>query len=240
MKRIRQMISIMLISAIAFSMTACAGSNSDNVETEGKETGAWTISDQSNEAKLPDEVEKAFRKATESFTGSTLIPVAYIGSQVVAGMNYMILCRSVTAAQEPETSYKIAVIYADLEGNAELTSLSDFDFVKFTVGEGMKNSETLSGGWFAASDASGSEIPEDVRNAYEKAAEAVCWEWAEVDLLAYLGSQVVAGTNYAILCHGKLTEDESTDHIFIITVYEDPEGNVEVSNVHTLDISELL
>ena len=239
MKTAKRIISLILMAVIAFSMSACASGSSDNGETAGNETGAWAMNDQKNEAKLPDEVEKAFRKATENFTGGTLEPVAYIGSQVVAGMNYMIICREVTATQEPESSYKIAVIYADLEGNAELTSLSDFDFTKYTEGEGTKNSETLSGGWYASPDAAGSEIPDDVRNVYEKATEAVCWEWAEVDLLAYLGSQVVAGTNYAILCHGKLTEDESTDHIFIITVYEDPDGSAGVSNIHTLDLSEL-
>lgn len=239
MRAIRQMIAIVLISAVAFSMTSCADSKSEKIETGAGETGAWTVSDQKTEVKLPEDVEKAFRKATENITGSTLVPVSYIGSQVVAGMNYMILCRSVTAAQEPQTSYKIAVIYADLEGNAELTSLSDFDLTKYTEGEGKKNSEVLSGGWYVAPDAVGVEIPEDVKRAYEKATEAVCWEWAEVDLLACLGSQIAAGTNYAILCRGKLTEDESTDHIFMITVYEDLEGNAEVTNIHTLDLSEL-
>ena len=128
MKRIRQMISIMLISAIAFSMTACAGSNSDNVETEGKETGAWTISDQSNEAKLPDEVEKAFRKATESFTGSTLIPVAYIGSQVVSGKNHYILCKMTPSVKElnGSASYVFITVYENLEGKCEITDTKDY------------------------------------------------------------------------------------------------------------------
>lgn len=239
MRTIRQMIIIVLILAVAFSMTACGDSSSDNNENEGKVTGAWTVSDQKAEVNMPEDVEKAFRKATEKVTGSTLEPVSYIGSQVVAGMNYMILCRAVTATQEPQTSYKIAVIYADLEGNAELTSLNDFDLMKYTEGEGTKNSEVLSGGWYVAPDAAGSEIPENVKSAYEKATEAVSWEWAEVNPLCYLGSQVVAGTNYAILCRGKLTEDKSKDHIFVITVYENLEGNAEVTNIHTLDLSEL-
>ena len=239
MKKLKQIISIMLISTIAVGISACAGSGSDRDEVPETETGAWTINHQKNQAKLPEEVEKAFNKATEKHTGSTLEPVAYMGSQVVAGMNYMILCQAETTTQEPEASYQIAIIYADLEGNAELTSLEDFDIVKYTEGEGTKSKGGLAGGWYAASEPAGLEIPENVKNAYGKATEAVCWEWAEVDLLAYLGSQVVSGTNYAILCHGKLTEDESVDQIFVAKIYEDPEGNAEVSNIYTIDLTEL-
>ena len=239
MKKLKQIISIMLISTIAVGISACTSGKSDHDEVPEPETGAWTINHQQNKAKLPENVEKAFNKAIENHTKSTLEPVAYIGSQVVAGMNYMILCQDLPEGQEPEASYKIAIIYADLEGNAELTSLNDFDYVKYTEGEGKKSKGGLSGGWYAASEAVGSEIPENVMNAYGKATEAVCWEWAEVDLLAYLGSQVVSGTNYAILCHGKLTEDESVDQIFVAKIYEDTEGNAEVSNIYTIDLTEL-
>ena len=51
---------------------------------------------QEAKAALPNDVAKAFSKAVEGFTGSTLEPVAYLGSQVVAGMNYMILCLLIT------------------------------------------------------------------------------------------------------------------------------------------------
>ncbi len=39
----------------------------------------------------------------------------------------MILCRVTTATPEPVTTYRMVVIYADLDGNAEITSLKDFD-----------------------------------------------------------------------------------------------------------------
>ena len=239
MKIIRRTISIILISAIAMSLSACKGSKTDNKEgSVGAETGAWTMNDQKTQAKLPDEAARAFNKATEGFTGSTLEPVALIGSQVVAGLNYMILCRATTATQESVTTYQIAVIYADLEGNAELISLKDFDLSKYTEGHVEAAQEMLSGGWYVPEDACGSDIPENAKAAYEKATEAVCWEWAEAEPIAYLGSQVVAGTNYAILCKGKLTEDSSTNRIFVTTVYEDTEGNAGVANTRLLELAE--
>ena len=243
---VKRIISLVLLAVIPFGMSACKSDPSDSPKGEetieetaaAHQTGAWTIDDTESRAELPEEVENAFEKALEGFTGSSLEPVAYVGSQVVAGMNYMILCRAASVSQEPVPAYKMVVIYADLEGNAEILSLKDFDISKFTEEEGVKEPEALSGGWYAAEDAAGSELPENVREAYEKATETVCWQWGSVDTLAYLGSQVVAGTNYAILCKGELTEDPSAERIFVVTVYEDLEGNASITNSCILDLAE--
>ena len=235
-----RIIGFVLIAAMVLSLAACTSSNSDdNGDSPEITTGAWAINDQDIQASLPDEVANAFNKATETLTGTTLEPVAYIGSQVVAGTNYMVLCRATSSTETPGATYQLAIIYADLEGNAELTSLVDFDFAKFTEGEGNKDFEMLSGGWFVPTDASGSNIPEDAQAAYDNALSTVCWEWGEVEPLAYLGSQVVSGTNYAILCKGELTEDPSNERVFIVTIYEDLDGNASVSNSNVLDLIEL-
>lgn len=247
----KKAILFMLIAAMAICMSACGGSKTDTTsdtasdttssvpeESSAPVTGGWAIDDQDLQVKLPEDVEKAFKKATEALTGATLEPVAYVGSQVVAGTNYMVLCRATSSTENPETKYQMAVIYADLEGNAEVTSLKDFDITKYTEGEGKRDFEQLSGGWSASSDAVGAGLPENAKKAYDEALETVCWEWAETEPLACLGSQVVAGTNYAILCKGKLTEDESAEQIFVAVIYEDLDGNANVSNTNILDLAE--
>ena len=239
MKNIKRIISFVLIAAMAISLYACKSNEPDSVgESVGAETGAWAVNDQEIQAKLPDEVAKAFSKAMEGFTGIDLEPVAYVGSQVVAGMNYMILCRATAVSQESVPTYKMVIIYADLDGNAEITSLTDFDLAKYTEGEGKQDQEMLSGGWYVPEEACGSDIPEEVKAAYEEATEAVCWQWGTVDTIAYLGSQVVAGTNYAILCKGVLTEDSSSNRVFIVTVYKDLDGNVQFLNSRILDLTD--
>ena len=244
-----------LVAALVICLSACGSNKSDTTSnmasdatsdtasnvsegSAGPMTGGWEIAGQELQAKLPEEVATAFSKATETLTGTTLEPVAYVGSQVVAGTNYMVLCRATSATEEPETTYQMAVIYADLEGNAEVTSLKDFDLTKYVEGEGTKDFEQLAGGWSAADDAAGAGLPENAKNAYDKALETVCWEWGAVEPLACLGSQVVSGTNYAILCKGTLTEDESAARIFVITIYEDLDGKAELSNSHVLDLAE--
>ena len=240
-----------LVAALVICLSACGSSKSDTASGAGSDTasdvseestmpmsGGWAIDDQELQAKLPEEAAAAFSKATETLTGTTLEPVAYVGSQVVAGTNYMVLCRATSATEEPETTYQMAVIYADLEGNAEVTSLKDFDITEYVEGEGTKDFEQLAGGWSAAADATGAGLSENAKNAYDKAMETVCWEWGEVEPLASLSSQVVAGMNYVILCKGTLTEDDSAERIFVVTIYEDLDGNASVTNSHVLDLAE--
>ena len=199
-------------------------------------SGGWTINEEGS-ADLPAEVKKAFDSVTSELMGTDLEPVAYVGSQVVAGMNYMVLCRATTVTENPVTNYQMLIMYADLEGKASLTTLTDFDVTKYTEGEGTLSKEMLSGGWFVPEDACGSDIPDEVSAAFDKAASQVDWIWSKVTPLTYLGSQVVAGTNYALLCKAE-APDDAPANIVVITVYEDLEGNAEITNTCGLDLAE--
>ena len=242
----KRIVSMLLVGALMFCMSACSGGSEPAEESEEPaekseepaETmgGGWTISEEGAAAELPENVDEAFKKVTEELMGTTLEPAAYIGSQVVAGSNYMILCRATTVTENPVTNFQMAVIYADLEGGAKLTTLEDFDVVKYTEGEGAQESEMLAGGWFVPDDACGSEIPDEALGAFDKASETVDWIWSKVTPLAYLGSQVVAGTNYALLC--KAESDDAPASILVVTVYLDLEGNAEILNIHGLDLAE--
>ena len=55
--------------------------------------------------------------------------------------------------------------------------------------------------------------------------------------VAYLGSQVVAGTNYAFLCQGKFDDDAKLSYIMLY-VTQDTEGNVEILDIADFDIGE--
>ena len=122
-----------LALTMIFAFSACGSSQQHSEEAQPEEsgnkepvTGGWELHD--NEANaLPEDVQAAFDKATEKFTGSELEPVAYIASQVVAGTNYIILCEATTTTEKPERSYQMVIVYADLEGNAEITNICKVD-----------------------------------------------------------------------------------------------------------------
>lgn len=81
---------------------------------------------------LPEEAAQAFEKAVDGMVGSDLVPVALLATQVVSGTNYMVLCTSTPVVPDAETSLCVAVVYEDLEGNAELRSIKDFDALAYT------------------------------------------------------------------------------------------------------------
>lgn len=241
------MMKKLLVLLIALTMIITFAACGSDKQTEEAETatdveaaesldGGWEFTDH-EAAALPEEVRTAFDKAVEQFTGSELKPVAYIASQVVAGTNHMILCQAETTTEEPVKSYQMAVVYADLEGNAELTSIKDFDLTAYTGGNNAEiSADQLAGGWSVPEDAIGSEIPEDAQAAFNKAAEQ--FTGSDIEPLALLGTQVVAGTNYAFICKSTLTTQEPVSGIQIVTVYADLEGNAEITNISTLDPAE--
>ena len=231
---LKKLCVIFLTLAVFLAFTAC-GSTEQSSEDAASEavSGGWELTE--NEAvSLPDEVQTAFDKAIESFTGSDLKPVAYVADQVVAGMNYMILCEATTVTAEPETTYQMIIIYADLEGNAEITTVKDFDMVAYTEGDSTDiNTEELVGGWNVPEETTVASIPDEAAEAFDKASSEL--DGNELEPMALLGTQLVAGTNYAFLCKSTLTTQEPISGIQIVTVYADLEGNAEITNISTLE-----
>lgn len=76
-------------------------------------------------ATLPEEAQTAFDKALESLDGAVYTPVALLGTQVVAGTNYCILCQITPVVPDPAPTWALVYIYADLQGNAEIMNVYD-------------------------------------------------------------------------------------------------------------------
>ncbi len=134
---VTMMVAVMAMAAI----TGCgeevsAMDSTENVEIsdsifEGSEdeiedeiAGGWSASESSA---ITDEVKSIFDKATKNLTGVDYQPVAYLGSQVVAGMNHAILCKATTVVPKAKPYYTIMYIYEDLEGNATIQEFSDIE-----------------------------------------------------------------------------------------------------------------
>lgn len=54
-------------------------------------------------------------------------PVAYLGSQVVAGVNHAYLCRATVVYPDAQPAWKLVYVYEPLEGVAEITRIADLD-----------------------------------------------------------------------------------------------------------------
>ena len=96
------------------------------------------------------------------------------------------------------------------------------------------SSEKLLGGWeITTHDAE--ELPEDAQKAFDKAKEKLTdGEYTPVALLA---TQIVAGTNYCILCQ-VAPKDNTEQKWTLVYIYADLQGNAEIMNTYDLYIAE--
>ena len=193
--------------------------------------GGWEIVGE-GKAQLPEEAEQAFKTVTEKLLGADYVPIAYLGSQVVAGMNYAILCTRTLVTANPVTDLAVLTVYVDLEGNAELLNISDFDIGTYAQKEDPGAGEQLMGGWRAPETAEAAALPEDAAAAFEKALEGFTGN--ALTPVAYLGKQLVAGMNYAILCHSSLVTLEPVESMQLVVIYQDLSGNATVTNIVTI------
>ena len=121
MTQMTRMIVLLLTALLAFSMISVSSA-------EGQLAGGWTAAD---DPTITQERSDLFEKALGQLVGVDYTPVAYLGSQVVAGRNHCFLCLSRVVIPDAIPKYVLVFIYEDLQGNAQIMNIADFDFGSF-------------------------------------------------------------------------------------------------------------
>lgn len=224
----KHMIAILLTFAMVLSLTAC-GQKPENQPVDGSAaaeqstslalpaTGGW---ERPASPVVTDEVKALLDKALENLDGATYSPVACLGTQVVAGTNHALLCRVAPVVPDAIETYCIVYLYEDLEGNVEITQVDD------SLSTTNLSDEQLSGGW---TQPESPELTEEARAALDKAMEG--FVGAQYNPVALVSTQVVAGTNYCILCECTLAVPDAETTYALVYVYEDLEGNAELTQI---------
>ncbi|MCR5770235.1 MAG: hypothetical protein K6G87_03245 [Butyrivibrio sp.] len=96
----------------------------EELDDLGIMTGAWSVSDS---ATMTDEIQEIFDKAVDGINGATYEPIAFLGSQVVAGTNYCFLCKATVVHPTATPYYTLMYIYEDLDGNVEIADMQDIE-----------------------------------------------------------------------------------------------------------------
>ena len=78
------------------------------------------------------------------------------------------------------------------------------------------------------------ELPADAQAAFDKAVDGLAG--AEYVPVALMSTQVVAGTNYCILCQITPVVPNATSTWALVYIYADLDGNAEITNVYELYI----
>ena len=257
----KKVMAAILSLALALSLAACGGQsgtrqdgeeNEENVQMETGEnaaneenaeimenagndrliTGGWSVNSGDLSLEANPDAKAAFEKAVDGLLGYTYEPLAVLGSQVVAGMNYRILCRGTAVVPDAVPTYEIVTVYADLNGGAKITDTA--------VLPGLPEipaGEMLAGGWMMNAGDPSLEANPDVRTALDKALEGLVG--ANYEGVAYLADQVVAGMNYLIFCRTTPVVPDPVPSFTVVRVYADLEGNAELTDVTDVNISDL-
>ena len=222
------MAAIMAMSCTAFSSSAIyTGEDVDYADGEmhimSMVAGGWEVSGEKNVSLSANpEAKAAFEKATEGLAGVNYQPIAVLGTQVVAGTNYAILVRSTVVYPDAQPEIKVMYIYEDLQGNCEITGFQTI------IGE------QLEGGFTANSGKLAIKSSKSVYTAYKKAMKGLTG--VSYSPAAYLGSQVVAGTNYMVLCRSQVVYPGAPYEWSLVTVYKDLDGKVSLGDIETLEL----
>ena len=152
-------------------------------------SGGWA---KCKDTTITNEAKNALEKASETLAGATYKPVALLGTQVVAGTNYLIICEMTATVPDAKTDYALVTVYADLEGNAEIT-----DVVEFVADSGENESAE------EASEANTEENTESIANpvveykTYNEASKAAGFDLDTPDL-ASVDYSVISGQIFQI------------------------------------------
>lgn len=232
---------VAMAAALAVSLAAC-GSKATTEETGNEENatqetqqldGGWEVSDEAATSLLSDEQTEIFQKAMGEMLGVDYEPVAVIGQQVVAGMNYAYLCKSTVVTADPQPEWTVVVIYAALDGSASFTSATPIDLADVHVLSETDAGEAV-GAWETPEATSAASLPSDVAGALDALNAEGAYELVPQ---ALLGSQLVAGNNYQVLCIGNETgAEDGKAHVYDVTFYIDLDGNASTTSVEALDL----
>ena len=109
---------LVCLSLVLVLSLSCAHAETDAL------AGGWTVAD---DPAISEEVNNLFWQALDAYqTGMITVsytPIAYLGSQVIAGTNHAILCRAHEINQKPVLV--IVYLYQDLDDNASILAISD-------------------------------------------------------------------------------------------------------------------
>ena len=200
------------------------------VET-GAMAGGWTPA---ADYEVTEERKAVFDKGVAALLGVDYEPLAYLGSQMVAGTNHVFLVKGTAVVPTRPVSYALVYLYEDLQGNVKLMNIADLGIVPNEDGTVTPPEEGPMGAWYYADDPT---VTDEMLTRLDQALEGMVG--ASYAPVANLGEQVVAGLNRCLLCQVTPVVPDAQPHYALVYVYEKLDGGAELLQVIDLDVGAL-
>lgn len=166
--------------------------------TDTVSLGGWTVDIQVG--KLPQGLATAF--AELQIMGAEYTPIAYLGSQVVNGINHAVLAEQLLITGK-DTKNVVVMIFNERAGQFTLSNIERVVESGAPMGGTRVDVQT--------------EIPAEAKAAF--AATTAGWVGANIEPFALLATQVVKGVNYVFACKVTgVTAGPVTCDVDIVTV----------------------
>lgn len=223
----KKVISVGLTAVLAVSMLAggavqaFAAAPADEASTAVAEENCISTGwKRASSPELTDSVTDLFNRAFEGLVGASYTPTALLASRTtLTGKQYRVLCKQTMVYPGAQEVYVVVTLQRSWLGKAEIVDIGDaIDFTDLA--------EEAMGGW---QEPDSPAMTEEATAAFHKAIDGhVVVEYVPVALLS---TQVVAGTNYRILCEATVVYPGEEMHYVVMTLYEELDGSVGVLDV---------
>ena len=165
------------------------------------DTGSWEIKINFNG--MPQKVATAFSKLTETMVGAEYEPIAYLGSQVVNGVNHAVLAKQIIVTGR-DTENIVVLIFNEKPNSMEATLVSIERVVEGGLPMGGISLDIQT------------ELSAGVRSVWDNA--MVGYVGAQVEPVVFLGTQVVNGINYIFVATCKAMSPEGVTELRLVTI----------------------
>ncbi|MBR6352597.1 MAG: hypothetical protein IKS25_00620, partial [Oscillospiraceae bacterium] len=108
----------------------------------GMTLGGWTLSE---DGTVTEEAANAFAGAAEALLGVNYTPVALLGTQLVSGTNYSLLCEAAAVTPNAPAYYAVATVYESLAGETEIRNIVVLDLGDIAESGEIRNSDLPEG-----------------------------------------------------------------------------------------------
>lgn len=111
----KKLLSLLLILLLLGASVAMAEENL---------AGGWTPS---LSPEITEELTRLFEKGLSETVGVDYVPIAYLGSQVVAGTNHCFLCQATVVYPDAQPYYALVYLYQALDGSVSLLNVQPME-----------------------------------------------------------------------------------------------------------------
>lgn len=189
--------------------------------------GGWEVNTGSTSISKNAAAKAAFKKAIAELLGVSYQPIAVLGTQVVAGTKYAILCKATPVIPDAAPDITIMYIYENVDGTV------DIDGFQTVISGGDKGGFKANTGKFTIKN----KKNKAVYSTYKKAMK----ELVGVDYkpVLYLGKQTKSGSSYMILCRSQAVYPNAPYEWSLVTVSKSAKGKVKLGDVQTLELGNI-